>query len=293
MPHIVFATFARHPDYQPDDRLAVAALEARGATVSPVVWNGDFAAFEAADAVVVRSTWDYWDNLDGFLAWFDRLGQLPHVYNPPSLMKWNVSKRYLSRLQEMGACLPPTRFCAATPGDFAAAMTDLGIVEAVAKPVISGGGVGVSIIRASDPASLAAAATAIDGPAIVQPLLPEIRDPGETSFLFYDGAFSHAVIKRPTGGGILCQEEHGGVTTPVAPPDWAVDEARRILRMVEARGLGAPFYARVDAIVVDTPRVDARFRLMEVELIEPTLFFTQHPRAADRFANALLSRLNR
>ena len=298
MHHIVFATFAGAPDLKPDDRLAAEALEARGARVSPAVWNGDQTPFETADAIVLRSTWDYWRHFPAFLKWFDRLEGRRHVYNPPALMRWNAPKRYLLELEAAGATLPPTRICAPDPESLRAAMAALDAPIAVAKPVISAGGDGLFIMRAGDAHSIERASAGVWGEAMVQPLIPEIRDPGETSFIFFGGAFSHAVIKRPTSDPILCQEEHGGVTVPADPPGWALDEARRILAMVEAAGHGAPYYARVDAIVLgDTQntasnRVDGTFHLMEVELIEPTLFFAQDPAAPARFADGLMDRLN-
>jgi len=161
-------------------------------------------------------------------------------------------------------------------------MDALRLGRAVVKPEFGATGSGLSLVARDDGAGLAAAAKKLAGPGFVQALIPEISTQGETSLVFIAGAFSHAVTKRPKAGEILCQAEHGGSIQSVRPPDWAVDEARRILAMVP----GEPLYARVDAIIlVDT------LQLMEVELIEPELFFTYAPEGADRLAAALLDRL--
>ena len=119
-------------------------------------------------------------------------------------------------------------------------------------------------------------------PGFVQALIPEISTLGEASLVFIAGEYSHAVTKRPKSGEILCQADHGGSTGTAIAPDWAISEARRVLTMVP----GEPLYARVDAVILDHA-----FQLMEVELIEPELFFTYAPDGADRLATALLDRL--
>jgi glutathione synthase/RimK-type ligase-like ATP-grasp enzyme len=212
-----------------------------------------------------------------FAVWLGALIGRPAL-NDPSLMRWNLSKRYLMRLAAKGAPLAPTRFAGPHAAELARAMDELGLTEAVAKPVISAGGIGLSIMRRDNPESLEKAAKALGGSCLVQPLIPEIRDPGETSLVFLEGTFSHAVVKRPTGGGILCQSEHGGEYAEVAPPPFAVAEAQRILALLPA----TPFYARLDAIILDDALI-----LMEVELIEPELFFDRIPAAAEKFAAAV------
>jgi glutathione synthase/RimK-type ligase-like ATP-grasp enzyme len=161
-------------------------------------------------------------------------------------------------------------------------MDALGLTQAVVKPEFGATGSGLSLVRRGDAAGLAAAAKKLAGPGFVQALIPEISTFGETSLVFIDGEFSHAVTKRPKSGEILCQSDHGGSVEIAIAPDWAIGEARRVLAMVP----GELLYVRVDAIIFD----DA-FQLMEVELIEPELFFTYAPDGADRLAAALLDRL--
>lgn len=280
--NIVFATCLAQPDLQESDALAAAALESRGVSVTAAPWNGDQKAFDGADAIVVRSTWDYQQTPEAFAAWLEARDNGHTVFNPPAMMRANMSKSYLLDLAEKGAALPLTRWVAPDAAAIAAAMDEMGLMDAVVKPEFGATASGLSLVRRDDAKGLAAAAEKMAMPGLVQALVPEIATLGETSLIFIGGAFTHAVTKRPKSGEIRCQAEYGGVSAPGRPPDWAVAEAARILGLIP----GSPLYARVDAVILD-----GAVRLMEVELIEPELFFTYSGQAAERFAAALIGRL--
>ncbi len=283
MTTIAFATCRDKPDLQPGDRLAATALAARGVTVRAVPWNGPFAAFEGVEAIVARSTWDYLGKEREFLGWLNALDGNDRVFNPPRLMRWNLSKRYLARLSWAGAPVIPTRFVAPHGADIAAAMAELALDTAIVKPVFGLGGAGLSIAARDNPAGLASAARKLNGAGMVQPVRRDIAEIGETSIVFFGGRFSHAVNKRPAAGSLLVHEEHGGVTTRIEPEGAAIDAASSVLDLLPM----APLYARIDAIV-DGPR----FELMEAELIEPELFLRVVPEAAETFADAILAALS-
>ena len=120
---------------------------------------------------------------------------------------------------------------------------------------------------------------------IVQPYLPEITD-GEWSFIFFDGVLSHAVRKRPVAGDFRVQPQYGGVTTKETPRPELVEQAAAILAAVPEEVEHPPLYARVDAC-----EVDGELLLMELEIIEPQLFFRCDPESADRFADAVVRAL--
>jgi glutathione synthase/RimK-type ligase-like ATP-grasp enzyme len=162
-------------------------------------------------------------------------------------------------------------------------MDDLGLEEAIVKPLSGGTASGLSRVRREDAGALQKAASILNGPSMVQPFIPEIATRGETSLIFFAGAFSHAILKTPKAGDIRVQEDHGGRAAPVEAPGWAVDEAARILNLCPE----ATAYARVDAVLFDDHMV-----LMEVELVEPELFFVYRPEAADRLAAVLLRHAN-
>ena len=293
MPNIVFASCDALPALSESDAILAAALEARGARVAPASWTGPQDAFEGADLIVVRATWDYAPRHRAFRDWLQGLEGLgAAVVNAPRLMRWNMNKRYLLELAEKGAPLPPTRAVRPEASSIAEAMAALGLDRAVVKPQVGASASGLSIVDAGDAAGLQRAAAKLvedagengrpDG--LVQALLPEIRTRGETSMMFVDGALTHAVVKRPKPGDIRVQEEHGGRTEPVDPPAFAAEAAARLFALLPEPAV----YARIDGVILDQT-----FQLMEIELIEPELFFTYFPTsgAADRFADALMKRL--
>ncbi|HYG63391.1 MAG TPA: hypothetical protein VEL74_12475, partial [Thermoanaerobaculia bacterium] len=97
---------------------------------------------------------------------------------------------------------------------------------------------------------------------------------------------SHAVIKRPKSGDFRVQIDHGGSAAPADPPAAVLERAERILAAVA----GPWLYARVDGCVLSGRR---GFHLMELEMLEPSLFFAQDPLAPGRFAAALAGVLGR
>ncbi len=284
MTHIAIATCRKMPDLTPSDAVLAEALARRGARVTAAPWNADFEPFAQSDLTVIRSTWDYFDVAGDFAAWTRRLEEATATLNPPALLRWNMTKAYLFELAGKGAPVPPSRKISPDAASIAAAMDALGLEEAIVKPLSGGTASGLSRVRRDDAAALTQAASILNGESMVQPFLPEIASHGETSLVFFGGAFSHAILKTPKAGDIRVQEDHGGRAAPVEAPGWAIDEAARILSLCP----GETAYARVDAVLFDD-----HMALMEVELVEPELFFVYRPETADRLADILLSRFNR
>lgn len=282
MAHFVFATCRTQPDLQPSDALLAEALARRGQQVTHAAWNGSFAPFVSAGVVVARSTWDYHEHPETFGEWLDALDSAPGtVVNTPALMRWNQRKTYLFDLAERGAPIAPTRLADPDPGSIGAALDALGLDAGIVKPIVGAGASGLSMVPRDDAGELQRAAEKLGRhQALVQPLVPSIRTFGEMSLMFIEGKLTHAVVKRPRADSILVQSEHGGATSRIQPdPDW-IEVARRTLGLLPEPAL----YARVDLV-----EFEGRPVLMEVELIEPELFFPHAVEAADEFA-AVLSR---
>ena len=278
MKDVVFATCRKFPNLTPSDAVLAEALRKKGVRARPAPWNGAFAPFAEADLVVIRSTWDYFDVPDEFAAWIGRLETETALLNPPEVLRWNMTKAYLFELAEKGVAVPPARRIAPDAASIADAMDALGLDEAIVKPLSGGTASGLSRVRRDDRQALEKAAAILNGEAMVQAFVPEIVVRGETSLIFFGGAFSHAILKTPKAGDIRVQEDHGGAARAVDAPDWAVAEAARILALCP----GETAYARIDAVLFD-----AHLALMEVELVEPELFFVHRPDAAERFAEIL------
>jgi hypothetical protein len=121
---------------------------------------------------------------------------------------------------------------------------------------------------------------------IWQEFLPQVRTDGEWSLMFFDGAFSHAVVKRPVAGDFRVQNDFGGTSAAAAPPAGWVEAARRIL----ARAPVQPVYARIDFVAGAAADGEASRipLLMELEVIEPALFLSLAHGAAAVLAEALL-----
>ena len=266
----------------PDDRSAMPALAARGVEVVPVVWTEPLPG--RLDALVLRSTWDYHLKLGEFLAWVDAVeaGGSP-LFNRPSTVHWNVEKKYLGEIEARGVPIVPTRHVSrGSPAELSALLRDAGWTEAVVKPSVSGGA--FETWRAAptdvDAARFARQVERMD--CLVQPFLPELVSDGEWSLLFFRGVYSHAVLKRPGQGDFRVQEEFGGVVLAAEPAPAIVDAATRALGAAGQETL----YARVDGVVRG-----GGFEVMELELVEPSLFLGRSPGAAERFAHALVESL--
>lgn len=281
MTDIVLVTCNRWPHLSESDRLYAHALEARGVRVRAAPWNGAFEAFDAADAIVMRAAWDYFDAPDAFAGWLDALTHVDGaVFNPPAMMRWNLDKRYLLDLAGRGVAVPETRVVPSDPDAVAQATTAMGGGPVVVKPSIGQSGHHVARV---DGDTLPSAIVAAEGrPVIVQRFVPEVQETGELSCVFFDGAFSHAFLKRPAPGEYRVNSQYNGRNEPVVPSTATIEQAGSVLRGLPEM----PLYARVDGVM----RGD-RFMLMELELIEPGLGLQLDPPAADRFAEATLRRL--
>src|SRR5262245_25553293 len=103
MPRVCFVTCRAWPEISASDRLVADALAPLGVQVEGRAWNDRAADFTGFDAVVLRSNWDYHFEPEAFLAWLDRIERAGvRLFNPPALVRWNVSKRYLLALASAG-----------------------------------------------------------------------------------------------------------------------------------------------------------------------------------------------
>jgi glutathione synthase/RimK-type ligase-like ATP-grasp enzyme len=280
---LAIATYAACPALHEDDRLLLPALAAEGIAAQPCVWSAADVDWSAFDAVLLRSTWDYFERYTDFCRWLDAL-PVPTI-NPKPLARWNSDKRYLADLEARGVATVPTRYCHG--GALAAEFSGQDRRELVVKPRVSGGAWHTVRGVVGDPAFAAAiAGLPRDFEFMVQPFLPEIASAGEWSLLYFGGAFSHAVLKRPATGDYRVQLQFGGSAVASDPPIELLDAAQRAVDAAAATCFGPIDYARVDGVVVD-----GRFVLMELELIEPYLHLGAHAPAAARLAHVLRARL--
>jgi glutathione synthase/RimK-type ligase-like ATP-grasp enzyme len=283
---IALATYERAPGLAPDDRLLIPALERLGIRAQPAIWSDRSTRWRDFDAVIIRSCWDYHIRFGEFEAWLAALDAdaIP-LWNPAPLVRWNADKRYLLDLAGRGVATVPTMIAMRGHADAVESLaTAEGWDRFVIKPAISASGYETFALRTPlDDASRATIARVAGlGAVLVQPFADEIARFGELSFTFFDGAFSHATVKRARVGEFRVQTEHGGTVDSIVVERALIDQAAAVVRALDVR----PLYARVDGIT----RGDA-FLLMELELIEPNVFMSYAEDAADRFARAIAQRL--
>ena len=260
---VAVATSAALPGLDQDSVPLLAALRERGVDVHPAVWSDPEADWSGYDAVLVRSTWDYFDRLPDFLAWV--AGVPVPMFNPPGVIAWNAHKSYLRDLEERGVPVVETEWV--HEGMHAQVAWE----RAIVKPAVAGSAKG---LRRAERGELIEAGEDL----LVQPFLASIEDEGELSLLYAAGELSHAVRKTPKRGDIRVQPEWGGRTEFVEP----ADEARRVADTALAAVDASLLYARVDLVRA----ADGTLRLIELELIEPNLFLVGNPEGTARFADA-------
>lgn len=268
-----------------DEPHALAEFRRAGVAVDVVAWDDPEVSWAAYDRAVLRSTWDYVERLDGFLTWLAAVERQTDVRNPPAMVRWNLDKRYLAELDRAGVPTTDTVFVA--PGEPAAFPSG----EFVVKPAVGAGsrdaasyGPDQHDVAAAHVTRLHAAGTEV----LVQPLLRSVAVDGEWDLVFLGGRYSHAANKRvalPRAG--LVDDLFAAET--LAPHDADPDQLAVAQRAVDvvAERFGMPLYARVDLVRDD----DGDPRVLELELVEPSLFLPQAPpQAIDRlvavFANA-------
>ncbi|MGW6196813.1 ATP-grasp domain-containing protein [Kribbella sp. NPDC055110] len=278
---IALATSADYAELHPDERPLLDALRAVGLDPVVEVWTDPSVAWSAYDAVLLRTVWDYFGLYAEFTEWLAQLDKagVP-VLNSTDQVRWNSDKQYLLELRERGVAIVPSQVAAGAL--LREVVAGLSGQQVVVKPTVGGNALHTVRGVAGSPELEQALSELPDVVYVVQPFVPEIQSAGEWSLLFFNGEFSHAVVKRPAAGDYRVQESYGGQTEPTDPPAAVLESA---LAALAASG-PMPTYARVDGVVVND-----RFLLMEIELIEPYLFLPQSPEAASKLAEAVASRI--
>ena len=283
------ATLPGSPTRRPDafeHDLYVDALRAgignRG-TVTDIDWRAPLETLAQFDAAILGTPWDYTEAKDEFLA---RLGELEQagvtVCNPLAVVRWNSDKLYLKELGERGAVTIPTVWPErAGPADVLAAFEHFQTDRVVVKRRVGAGAIGQDSFTRDNPPP---ADWLLDQAAMIQPFLPAIQTEGEQSFIFIDGALSHALLKQATGGDYRIQTLYGGFETPLdpAPADRAAAEAVFALLPFDQ----PPLYARIDMVRLE----DGRLAVIEAELIEPYLYPEQGPNLGSMLADGIMRR---
>jgi glutathione synthase/RimK-type ligase-like ATP-grasp enzyme len=276
---IIFATAAENPGVTASDKLYAEALRRRGFRVMGAPWDGPRHAFAGALAVIIRSTWGYYRALAEFSAWAEATAASTRLFNPIGLVRWNLRKDYLGKLATAGIRTPGTRIVAREAAAIERVFDETRWQRAVVKPASGGGGHSVELLSRDTVARAVPRLAA--GDVLVQEFLPEIAD-GELSMVYFDGVFSHAIRKRPPKGEFRSNSRYGPMRAAETPADEVAEQGAAELRVLPEM----PLYARVDGVVRDGALI-----VIEVEVLEPSLFMEFDPSSAERFADATVKRL--
>ncbi|MGH9591851.1 MAG: ATP-grasp domain-containing protein, partial [Bryobacteraceae bacterium] len=266
MLRIAFVTCRELPGITADDQLAAAQISIRGHGVEPAVWDDPAVPWSDFALLVLRSCWDYHLHAAEFLAWIAMLARNQvRLWNPPPLVLWNAEKTYLRDLAGRGVQIVPTVFLAREEAaDLRGTLNREEWERAVVKPAISASAHETFVVAQQEAASSQEELNRLlrTGGVLIQKFMPEISSAGEWSLMFFNGAFSHAVLKKPKSGDFRTQSELGATAKRCEPPAGLVSQAEATLAAAGTSSL----YARVDGIYLDD-----RFQLLELELIEPEL----------------------
>jgi glutathione synthase/RimK-type ligase-like ATP-grasp enzyme len=279
---IALVTCSWLPQLTPDDHVLRSAIAEVGMRAVPSVWDDEAVDWSGFDGCLIRSAWDYHLKPRSFKAWTSRVSSLVPLWNPLSLIDWNLDKRYLLELEAAGVPTIPTCWLQrGARADLRELVDERGWGEtAILKPTVGLGAVNLHRVGVRAPEGqerLDQLLAAND--VMVQPFVQSIATRGETSLVYVDGEFSHAVRKRPRDGDFRVQPGWGGTSASLHPSESEFTVAGDALACLPA----TPSYARVD--LVEGP--GARPWLIELELVDPNLFFSERPQAAHRLATAV------
>lgn len=267
MAKVGLLTCSALPEIDVDEQITLDALHDEGIDARLVAWDAGMPP-EDIELFIIRSAWNYHLTYPAFLEW---LPYCKRLLNPLSVVAENSHKSYLNR---MSVPTVPTRFF--QRGDSSARLSS---GERVIKPSVSAGSWRTRVFGDGDPAAQAFLEELVaERDVMVQPFMESVHGYGERSLIWINGEITHAIRKMPR----FDDQEESVSTCAIAADELAF--ATEVMA-----GRDDVLYARID--LMRGP--EGEVLLSELELIEPSLFFTQHPPAAQAFAKAVAERLTR
>ncbi|MEZ6033606.1 MAG: hypothetical protein R3C17_10970 [Planctomycetaceae bacterium] len=280
MKPIAFLTMDNLDGFISYDQLVAECLASRGMQVESVSWRDRRVQWDDFEMVIIRSPWDYQHAADEFLSVLEEIDASEAIlWNPIEVVRWNIRKTYLQDLSAHEIEIVPTQFIH-SPTEFQIdnMFEFFGTDQIVIKPVIGAGAEHTfRLNRDSTTAVMPQILTLYaDRLALLQPFIPGVIDSGETSLVFFAGQHSHSVLKTPKAGDFRVQEEYGSQVEAIQADPAFVELASRALELAPQPAL----YGRVDLVQLQ----NGRPAVMELELIEPSLYLRYDKHSAARFA---------
>lgn len=269
-----------------EDAEIQASLEQQGLTVKRLPWSDASFDWTQTKSALFRTTWDYFDRFTEFKPWLDKASKQTRLINLSEIIYWNMDKHYLQDLQQQGVNVVTSHFIEqGTAVNLRDLMTEFDVHEAIIKPAVSGGGRHTYRLNHDNVDEYQELITDLlkEEAFMIQPFQQYVVEQGELSLIVIDGQCTHAVKKVAKAGDFRVQDNHGGKVYGYEP----TAEEREFAQNAIAACSPQPLYARVDMIRDNNNEL----AIMELELIEPELFFRFGPGATDRLAQAIKHQL--
>ena len=275
-------TCARLPELLESDQKLIPLFKQYNINAKAVIWDDDSIDWTTFDYLLFRNTWDYYQKENTFNDWLKKMESLGiKTLNPLAVIQQNKHKFYLKELEKKGVLILPTIFLEKNSKKNLENILPESWKKIVIKPAFSAGSYLTKLVDSSElePIQKEFEEHFETKDFLLQEFRPEIKELGETSLIFFNGNFSHAINKKPVEGDFRVQIQYGGNYTLVEPSIELFTQAEAILKQIPEKLL----YARIDGIVKDK-----HLHLMEIELIEPDLYFDIAIGSRERFVEAFL-----
>jgi glutathione synthase/RimK-type ligase-like ATP-grasp enzyme len=279
---IALLTCEKLPDLTLEDQKLIPALAKHNIEAKAVIWCDKTINWNDFDYLIFRNTWDYFEKETEFIIWLDQIEKLGiKTLNPIEIIKKNIHKFYLREMEKQGISIIPTVFIDKTNTLNLAECIPQHWKKAVIKPAFSAGSYLTEVFEVSTIQEINKQYSSIasEKELLLQEFMPQIQTLGETSFIFFNKKFSHCVNKKPADGDFRVQSQFGGKYNLVQPSQELIEKALKIVHTFQDDLL----YARVDGIVIDND-----LYLMEIECIEPDLYFNLSKGSLEQFVAAIV-----
>lgn len=270
------------PNLNKNDQPIISEIAKHNITAMPVIWSANTINWADFDYLIFRNTWDYFERETEFNIWLNHIEKLGiKTLNPLSVINHNKHKFYLQELEKNGCKIVPTIFINKTKDLNLQSIIPENWKKAVIKPAFSGAAFQTKVFNIDEIDAINQEYTSIaaEKELLLQEFIPEIQTLGETSLIFFNKKYSHAINKKPVNGDFRVQSQFGGQYSAIQPNELIIEQAQEIVNSFETDLL----YARIDGIVIDN-----QIFLMELECIEPDLYFEYSENSVERFVEALL-----
>jgi glutathione synthase/RimK-type ligase-like ATP-grasp enzyme len=279
---IALLTCEKLPDLTPEDQKLIPALAKHNIEAKAIIWSDKTINWNDFDYLIFRNTWDYFEKETEFTIWLNHIEKLGiKTLNPIEVIKKNIHKFYLREMEKQEISILPTVFIDKTDNLNLAERVAPHWEKAVIKPAFSAGSYLTEVFEKSDIPKINKQYKTIASvkELLLQEFMPQIQTLGETSFIFFNKKFSHCVNKKPADGDFRVQSQFGGKYNLVQPSQELIEKALKIVHTFQDDLL----YARVDGIVIDND-----LYLMEIECIEPDLYFNLSKDSLELFVAAIV-----